>query len=177
MLEQIPELNERWQSILGEPMGLEIGINSGIAQVGNTGSKYKYKYGPLGSTVNLASRVQGATKYFRSRLLITAATQSQLDASFATCRLCRVRVINIEEPVELFELVDADRPGWSDVKTRYEQALELFEQQDFRRAVQILGNSLTTHENDGPSILLLSRAAEYLMRPAGFDPVLTLAGK
>ena len=51
--------------------GVGIGINTGIARVGNTGSQRKFKYGPLGDTVNVASRVQGASKYFRSNLLIT----------------------------------------------------------------------------------------------------------
>ena len=78
-----PALNERWQAELGEPMDVGIGINTGMARVGNTGSQpCKFKYGPLGNTVNLASRVQGATKYLKSRLLITGRTQAKLDGSF-----------------------------------------------------------------------------------------------
>jgi hypothetical protein len=46
--------------------------------------------GPLGNTVNLASRVQGATKYLQCRLLITGATWQSLDDRFATRRLCHV---------------------------------------------------------------------------------------
>src|SRR5207248_3044278 len=66
MFECLPSLNERWLSIIGEPIKLGIGINSGIAQVGNVGSKIKFKYGALGNTVNLASRVQGATKHVKT---------------------------------------------------------------------------------------------------------------
>ena len=102
MLARLPELNERWQAVLKEPMDIGIGINTGPARVGNTGSQHKFKYGPLGNTVNLASRVQGATKYLKCRLLITGATQAKLDQSFATRRLCRVRVVNIAEPVALY---------------------------------------------------------------------------
>ena len=61
--------------MLGEPLNVGIGINSGAAQVGNIGSSLKFKYGALGNTVNLASRVQGATKHLKSRLLITGATR------------------------------------------------------------------------------------------------------
>src|SRR5260370_33266774 len=82
MQEQRPKLNERWQSFLGGAMGLGIGINSGVARVGNTGSPRKFKYGPLGNTVNLASRVQGATKYLKTKLLITGPVQAQLAAEF-----------------------------------------------------------------------------------------------
>ena len=59
----LPELNRRWEGRLGKAIGLGIGINSGAALVGNTGSRQKFKYGPLGHTVNLASRVEGATKH------------------------------------------------------------------------------------------------------------------
>ena len=51
MLAKLPELNERWRSTLKEPMGLGIGINTGVAQVGNTGSAYKFKYGALDAWV------------------------------------------------------------------------------------------------------------------------------
>ena len=44
-------LDGRWQAVLGEPLRLGVGVNSGLAQVGNTGSTYKFKYGPLGNTV------------------------------------------------------------------------------------------------------------------------------
>src|SRR5262249_34701816 len=80
MLAPPPPLNERWQPILGEPMGIGIGINTGMARVGNVGSQRKMKYGPLGNTVNLGSRVQGATKYFKVRLLVTESTYKQIRA-------------------------------------------------------------------------------------------------
>jgi class 3 adenylate cyclase len=86
MLAAVPELNARWQAELGEPLDLGIGLNSGPAQVGNTGSRYKFKYGPLGNTVNLASRVQGLTKYVKCRLLVTAATRRGLAANFIAGR-------------------------------------------------------------------------------------------
>ena len=86
-----------------------IGINTGIARVGNTGSHRKFKYGPLGPTVNVASRVQGATKYLKSGVIMTAATKGRLGDEFFVRRLCKVRVVNISEPIELFELrADSD---------------------------------------------------------------------
>ena len=85
-------------------MAFGIGINTGMARVGNMGSRHKFKYGPLGNTVNLASRVQGATKYLRSPILITGSTNRQIGEGFLVRRLCQVRVVNIVEPVELHEL-------------------------------------------------------------------------
>ena len=82
MLNAMPALNEQWRPILHESFHVGIGINTGPARVGNTGSHRKFKYGPLGHTVNLASRVQGATKYLKADLLITSHTQAKLPADF-----------------------------------------------------------------------------------------------
>jgi adenylate cyclase len=178
ILGTLPELIARWQPVIGVPMGLGIGINSGIARVGNTGSRYKFKYGPLGNAVNLASRVEGSTKYLRTRLLITGGTRAQLDANFTTRRLCRVRVVNIAEPVDLYELAPPDDPRWTDRKDRYEQALMAFERRDFRDAVQIVGNLLHEYPDDGPALILLSRSTSSLIEDSPcFVPVWELPGK
>jgi adenylate cyclase len=183
MLAALPELNARWQATLGEEMAFGIGVNSGVARVGNTGSRHKFKYGPLGNTVNLASRVQGATKYLKAPILITAATRSQLakeslGKEYSVRRLCRVRVVNIEEPVELYELAAPDRAGWEDLRQGYETALESFERKDFRRAAKVASALLENWQDDGPCQLLLSRAAEHLLNPEKeFDSVVKLPGK
>jgi adenylate cyclase len=75
MLQALAVLNSRWHKTLGGAMDLGIGINSGPASVGNSGSRFKFKYGPLGNTVNLGSRTQGLTKYLKCRLLLTEATR------------------------------------------------------------------------------------------------------
>jgi adenylate cyclase len=178
MLEHLPRLNAEWQPKLDVELGLGIGINSGIAQVGNVGSRVKFKYGPLGNTVNVASRVQGATKYLKTPLLITDATQHRLDHRFQTRRLCQVRVVNIEQPVSLFELTGLVPESWLQLKKGYEEALEEFSGRRFREACRILGDLIPRHRNDGPALILLSRAVACLVEePDPFDPVWELPGK
>ena len=74
MMAVMPEISERWQDKLGRQMQLGIGINSGIARVGNTGSRQKFKYGPLEipSTSPVESKAQpstwGSTAYSQAAL-------------------------------------------------------------------------------------------------------------
>jgi adenylate cyclase len=175
----LPKLNDRWQARLGEPMGLGIGVNTGRARVGNTGSRHKFKYGPLGPMVNLASRVQGATKYLRTRLLITESTRALLGDEFSTRRLCKVRVVNIETAVHLYELAATGDTEWSAIKPLYEHALEDFERGNFSGTVRTLGNLMADHAGDGPSLVLMGRAINALVTPevGVFDPVWELRGK
>lgn len=171
-------LNERWQTHLGELMSFGIGINSGPAHVGNTGSQHKFKYGPLGNTVNLASRVQGLTKYLKCRLLVTTGTQKYLDKRFISRRICQTRVVNIEEPVVLFEVEKAGSEARRLFFKEFQDALDAFEGGDFARAARAAGTLLLDHPGDGPLQLLLSRAANQLMNEdAEFDPVWAPPGK
>ncbi len=177
MLDCLPRLNERWQGTLEEPMAVGIGINAGIARVGNVGTSRKFKYGPLGNSVNLASRVQGASKYLQATLLITGSVQAYLGKEFATRRLCKVRVVNIAEPVDLYELAPQELPGWNHLKQEYELALTKFESQEFRMAARILGKLASDHPDDGPTLVLLSRAVQYMVDPTAFNAVWELSGK
>ena len=94
---------------------------------GQTGTTRKFKYGPLGNTVNLASRVQGASKHLKTRLLIAGSVHDAVGQEFAFRRLGRVRVVNIAEAVELYELAVPSQPGWVELKQDYETALAHFE--------------------------------------------------
>jgi adenylate cyclase len=178
MLAAIPALNERWQQQIGEPISISIGVNTGLACVGNTGTPFKFRYGPLGKTVNLASRVRGATKFLHCDLLITGSTFGGLKNEIASRRLCSARVVHMEEPVELHEIAPVERPGWPELKGTYEDALRRFEAADFQGALRTLGAHLGKHPQDGPALVLLSRTIEQLVgKPANFDPVWELPGK
>lgn len=178
MLAQLPQLNDRWQSVLGEPLDLGIGVNTGTARVGNTGSRRKFKYGPLGNTVNLASRIQGATKYLKARLLASDTTQRRLDHTFARRRLCTVELIGIAETVNLYELVPAGQIDWPGLQVGYEKALEEFEKRNYRVAARLLGNLLNDYPEDGPALLLMSRVIRHLVdEPVPFTAVWKLPGK
>ena len=157
------ELDKKWRDQLGHTTDVGIGINTGNAHVGNVGFQRKFRYAPFGNTVNLASRVQGATKYLGVKVIATASAFRQSRTKLPSRRLCSVRVINIEQPVVLYELCDENAPGIDPLCEKYEAALASFEKQDFPIAIRILSDILRGHPNDGPTLLLLSRAVAALM--------------
>ncbi|QGJ68822.1 Adenylate/guanylate cyclase domain-containing response regulator [Planctomycetales bacterium 10988] len=178
MLKKLPRINRKWRALIGEEMRVGIGINTGPALVGNTGSQRKFKYGALGNTVNLASRVQGATKHLKTDLLVTGETFAALSEKFSARRLCTVRVVNIERPVVLYEVLTDFSIDSIKLKDRYELALAEFEQQRFREAASILGNLLVEYPQHGPTLQLMARVIDALLNnPTPFDPISALPGK
>jgi adenylate cyclase len=182
MLADLPAMDADWKERLGIPLKLGIGLNTGPAMCGNTGSTMKFKYGPLGHAVNLASRVEGATKAMGVPLLITGSTKALMSDSFATRRLCKVRVVGIHGAVDMFELRSADAvaPEWQTLKEGYEHALALFEAGNFSSALRALYGLLSKQEDhhDVPSLNLIGRAVEFLKSPPEhFDGILELSSK
>jgi adenylate cyclase len=180
MLAAVPVLNSRWLETVRQEMGIGIGISSGTARVGNVGSKRKFKYGALGTTVNLASRVQGATRAFDVPALITGAVRARIAADFPVRRLSQIEVVNIPNPVTVYQLAGPDAADWDDLCRGYEQALAHFENREFRPAARLLGALLAqpAHRDDSPSLLLLHRAVTCLVeKEASFSPVWRLEKK
>jgi adenylate cyclase len=183
MLADLPSMDADWHQRLEGPLKLGIGLNTGPALVGNTGSTQKFKYGPLGHAVNLASRVEGATKAMGVPLLITGSTREHLGPEFSTRRLCKVRVVGIKGAVDLFELVPPDTatPEWRERCTAYESALQQFEAGNFQAAGHAMYKLLAAQEDyhDVPSLSLTARAVAALQSPPPepFDGVVELSSK
>lgn len=176
MVECAAEIDSRWRQAIGCSTQFGIGVNSSLARVGNTGSSRKFKYGPLGGGVNVASRVQGATKYLKVPVVVTGSTRERLDDSFLVRRLCRVRLVNIATPVDLYEVDCAG--GRQEMFGEYGAALAAFDAGDFSTAAKLLGNLLVTWPGDGPALVLLSRSVDCMIEePRDFSPVWELPGK
>jgi adenylate cyclase len=180
MIRALPELDREWMSVIGRSTMVTIGINTGEAFVGNIGTPQMFKFGALGNTVNLASRVQGACKHARASVLTTGATVARLGAPLKFRRIGQVRVTNIAAAVNIHEM---SPPGggeaWDRLQRDYEHALALFEAGEFHKASSVLGSLLDDFPSDGPSLLLMSRVVHELLRSDGarFDPVWELLGK
>ncbi len=180
MLTDMPDVDAQWQELLGGPVRLGVGLNTGLALCGNTGTKKKFHYGALGHTVNLASRVEGATKYLGIPVLITGSTHAQIDSGFATRRLCRARLEGIDGTAELHELHDEDAPEeWLNWRAVYEKGLAQYESGQLVEACGTLHSLLVGRkEHDRPTVMLLARATQALKEPPEhFDPVIELEHK
>jgi len=178
MIRTLAPLNRRWRGLLGGDMDVGIGVHRGEARVGNCGSEFKFKYGALGDTMNVASRARGVTQYLRCRLLVTGPVREHLgEGAFAARRVVRTRLVNIAAPVGLYEVAEAGG-GSDDLFRDSEAALAALERGDFAAATRQAGALLERHPGDGPSVLTLARAADALVRDGrGFDEVWTPPGK
>jgi adenylate cyclase len=178
MAAQCAELDRKWAERLGAATQFGIGVNTGPARVGNVGFERKFRYAPFGNTVNLASRVQGATKHLGANLIVTESTFQLLHTKPLARRLCSVRVMNIEQPVVLYQLYSDEDTNYRELCQQYQLALAAYEKEELAKTIRILSEILRLHPDDGPTLMLLSRAVEALLnRDRPFNPVFDLPSK
>ncbi|WP_041397401.1 CHASE2 domain-containing protein [Spirochaeta africana] len=181
------ELNRQFEQegISPGPLLTRIGMNSGEMVVGNMGTERKMDYTMMGHNVNLAARLEGVNKQYSSWILASQSTidqiadgSSQEPAAFVWRRLDRVRVVGVNEPVRLYEILSA-ADGTAALLNGFEQGLELFEKAQFHAAMQQFSATLEEFPDDGPSRTYLERCRKFLDNPppANWDGVFSLTQK
>ena len=167
------ELSARYSDCIPGGVDFGIGICTGPARVGNTGSKQKFKYGPMGRTVNLGSRIQGLTKHWKVSALMDAETANSIPPGLLHRRLCKAKVVGLDGELDLFELMTVDSQQNAELAAEYTKALELFESgQHFREAVRAFSELVQRFPTDGPSLVMLVRSVNELVEPSSyFSPV------
>lgn len=111
MLDATRRLNEELAEearILGRAprvLQIGIGINTGDCVVGNMGSARRFDYSALGDSVNLASRLEGASKNYGTPLLIGEQTALAVAGQFNVVELDRIRVKGRSELSPVFTVV------------------------------------------------------------------------
>lgn len=79
MQEELARLNAKWERENKPVIKIGIGIHTGLAVVGNIGSEKRIEYTAVGDTVNVAARLQNATKLLQKSILISETTYKGLD--------------------------------------------------------------------------------------------------
>ena len=172
MRRSVAHMNRQWQERVGRSIRLGIGIHTGVACVGNAGSRRRLKYGPRGTSVVVASRLEAATKRLGPSILVSAATAKQLNQKACLRRVCRAQLPGIQSPVDVYELCALDVNELStDVLARihqYEIALELFERGDLEKAEALMEQLANSSEKTALPVEFMLAAIRAARQPA--DP-------
>jgi adenylate cyclase len=164
MLQALPSVSGDWFDVLHRELQIGIGVHTGMAHVGNTGTRWRSKYGPRGISVNLTSRIEAATKQFDLPLLATAATAGRLSNRFATHRICRAGFRGFEQPVDLYGVcLAASDSNSSSAWQTYQEALRCFEHGSLKDAAANLAK-IDSNISEIPSRFLAEHVDRELAR-------------
>lgn len=169
MNEAIERFNSEQTAGGRPPFITGIGINYGEVTVGNIGSEKKMDYTVIGDMVNLASRLEGLTKYYKEPLVISDSVYARVKDRFP-CRLIDTVMVKGKTSGERVytaraALTVTERRAW-DVHAR---AMDAFYARDFKGAVALFRSTLELLPKDYTAQRLLERARAYQETPPPAD--------
>ena len=167
------------------PVSMGIGLNTGRVILGTLGEAERMDSTVISDTVNLASRVEGLTKYYGVALLITHHTLVRLsDPTRYQYRLVdRVVVKGKTEAVSIFEIFDGDADRETIVKINtqvdFERGVQEYHARNFSVAREFFQKVIRTNPNDQVANIYLSRSEHFAKHgvPVDWEGISIMEGK
>ncbi|MFA6316004.1 MAG: adenylate/guanylate cyclase domain-containing protein [Elusimicrobiota bacterium] len=164
------------------PIKVRTGLNTGSCIVGNMGSEHRFDYSVIGDDVNLASRLEGANKFFGTNIMASESTIEHANGAVEVRELGRVRVVGKAVPIKVFQPLarKGDLPeAWEKALPLYREGIALYNGREFDKALARFNEVLAVLPEDGPSTFYVKRIAGYQQSPPpqDWDGVINLTEK
>jgi adenylate cyclase len=150
MLDNVRALNRQRQQETASagqpflPFRIGVGINTGRCVVGNLGSDLRFNYSVLGDPVNVASRLEGQTKYYGVPIILGSRTGERVKEKFALLELDLIAVKGKTEPETIYALLGSEDlagdAGFQELRKLYSTMLYCYRSRDWegaREAVEL----------------------------------------
>jgi adenylate cyclase len=164
MVHCLDRLNAKWGAEGRKRISIGVGLNTGPVNVGNMGSSKRLAWTVMGDNVNLASRLEGMTKQYRTRIIISEATYRQVADHFVCRDLDNIRVKGKLQPVGIYEVLDSakNRSKYEGLLQDFNEAMNAYRSQKWQEAAGKFGVLLTSYPDDGPTQVFLQRALDFM---------------
>jgi adenylate cyclase len=169
MMMELAALNAKRARDGKGPLDIGIGVSTGDVVVGNIGSTKRMEYTVIGDSVNLASRLEGATKYYGSKILLSEYTVADLRNPGLMREIDLLRVKGKDQPVAVYESLgyrEAELSnGLGKMLEAYAEGIAAYRAREFKKGMEAFETALQAIPDDGPSTLYLERCRIYAERP------------
>ena len=175
-LGQVPAMAAFSEAIFGGGTAyhprIRIGIASGQSITGSIGANERRNYTVIGDTVNLAARIEAATRVYRTTNLVCGRTAATIRTSFQLREIDTVLLPGFDAPQTIFEILG--RAGevaaeQQELRASYELALDAYRRGDWPDARQRFSDCLSMAPEDGPARTMLQRIETLAATPATAD--------
>ncbi len=173
-LDEIPCGNLKFPE--GIKLDIGIGIHYGEVIVGQIGSADKTNYTVIGDTVNLASRLEGLTKLYGAKVVISEAVRNELDEKMNVHLLDSVKVKGKKEAVFIYRVDEKSLP--EEFTEPYEKGFKSYAEGAFGLAIPYFEAALSVLPQDKAAKLMLERCNEFAdSKPENWDGAIALTSK
>lgn len=172
---ELEKYNERRKTFDYLPLHAGIGIHSGDTMLGILGEEERFESTVISDTVNLSSRIQGLTKKYGARILVSV-TSLMLHEDLDTIPyriLDFVRVKGKQEAIMIAEVLIPDIDTNSNKKIEYKEQFEAgifdYERADFVSALKKFSAVFANNPEDLAAKIYIERCEYYQSAGVGVD--------
>jgi len=163
-------LAARWKSEGMFPWLTRFGLHAGDTVFGNVGAPDRMDFTVIGSSVNLASRIEGLNKYYGTEILASARLRELAQDKFVFRSIDLVMPKGALYSFEIFELLGtrADFVGQTaalDDMLTWEKAYALFKARQWAEALAAFTAYAADHPSDKVAALYVKRCQEFIAAP------------
>ncbi len=173
MQNRLHALRLKWEKQGKPQLGVRIGLNTGIMIVGNMGGQERFDYTVIGDSVNLASRLEGANKQYRSHIMISEFTYNKVKDKFLVRELDLIQVKGKNVPVKVFEVLGTAAMEHTETQKQslelYHEGLKLYRERKWDEAIAYMQQALQLDPECYPAQIYTERANLYQLTPPPTD--------
>jgi adenylate cyclase len=173
MMRELRSFNERRAKEGHEPIAIGVGISTGEVLAGSIGSLKRMEYTVIGNTVNLAARLESATKHYGASLLLGERTVERLSAPRDLREIDLIRAKGLVRPITIYESTahypDDVRNRLSKLAASYGEGIAAYRAQRWDQAIGCFEAALKRRPDDGPSRVYRDRCCYFRDHPPGED--------
>lgn len=166
LADAVVAFNENQEKRGYPPFHTGIGVNYGIVTVGNIGSEKKMDYTVIGDSVNLASRLEGLTKTYGQKIIISAGMHYKVHEHLPCRLLDTVAVKGKKEGIKIYTVKRSLEPWEEAAWEIHHRAMDAYYKRRFREAIDLFkGANAKFRENDVVCDKMIERCEGFLADP------------